>query len=248
MSGSIVQYKDVANSTTTSLTTQSASFSANMTAGNSIAVLFCTSNDAGRNPTTSTMSDSNGNTYTLAVNVADTSGTGDERYYWFYCLNPTILTSAQSITGATGTDYTGITIFELNGVTGFLGANGTWQTGINASNTGLSTGSLSAGSGNSFILASSMNSLDNGSAPFYPTVGAGLTLDFNSFYAPGYGNLSAVGHGNFSNQGTTPVNFTSSPNSTGDNYITLGIAFSTAGAVGPSGPLMHHRENRLYFI
>ena len=229
MSGAIVQYKDVANTNSTAVTTQSASFTSNMTSGNAIVVLACTSNDAGRSPQPATCNDSNGNTYTLAANVADTSGAGDERFYLFYCLSPTVLTSAQSVTIASGTDFTGVTLFEVSGLTGYLGANGTWQTSINASNTGLSTGSLSAGSGTSFVIASSMNSLDNGSAPFYPTVGTGLTLGAYSFYDTDVsGDLSCFGYGNFSNLGTTPVHFTSSVHSTADNYVTLGIAFSTS--------------------
>ena len=203
--------------------------------GSCLAVQFCLSNDNG--DVTLTCSDSQGNSYTKRLDIADTTTAGDERYVWFICDSATHALSTSdtiTVTGA-GTDYLELLFWEVTGTTGYLSGSGLYQapiTGSTANN--LNSGNLAGGSGQVFVLSCSMNSLDAGTTPYYPTVGTGLTAGGQWFQFDQLGNayVASWGYGTFTAPGTFTAKWTSSTGSTSDHYVTTAIAFGVAASTG----------------
>jgi hypothetical protein len=205
--------------------------------GSCLALQFCLSNDNG--DVTLTASDSKGNAYTKRVDAADTTSAGDERFVWFICDSAThalSTTDTITVTGA-GTDYLELLFWEVTGTTGYLSGNGLYQapvTGSSANN--LNSGNLAGGSGNVFVLSCSMNTLDAGTTPYYPTVGTGLTAGGQWFKFDQLGNayVASWGYGSFTAPGTFTAKWTSSAGSSADHYVTTAIAFGvpTGGGGG----------------
>jgi hypothetical protein len=229
---SIRQWRMGTNNQSTSTTNITNSFSSATLAGSAIVLNICFSNDNGH--ISATPSDTKGNTYTLRAESADTTSNGDERFQVWVCQSAVALAMTDTITFSPSTDYSEMDIYEVTGTTGFLAGSGNntgtgYQSGIGAS-ASLSSGSIACGTGNCFLMGWSMNTLDNGTSPFYPTVAGVLTNGGQWFddatVSPANAPLATWGYASTSNYGTNPVHFTSSPNSSGDQYVTYGIAFS----------------------
>ena len=205
--------------------------SANMQAGSDIAIGFTCSIDPA-NPTLK-CTDTQGNTYLLYGNTADTSTQGSQRFMWFYCANPTPLTTSDVVTVSNNYAalWDGLLFFEVAGVTGsVLDSKGAWQqniTGSSANN--LSTPNMAGGSVSNFVIAVSMGTTSNGTAPYYPSVGTGLTLGGQWFNDGGHGgaNIAIWATGTFQAPGNFPALFTSPSGASGDNFVTVALTIQS---------------------
>jgi hypothetical protein len=228
----IRNYYDAGNTQTTYTTTYT--FHPNFTSlvGSTLVIFFCYSNDNGLvSPMTCT--DTQGNTWVRGIDVADTSSSGDERYTVYYCVNAAFsLTTTDTITIANpSTDYMEAVLFEVTGVSAYLDSEGVWQQNITGSTSNNLSFSLNCGSGTgAFVIAGSMNTLGNGSAPFYPSAGTGLTFGNNWFYYAAISQYTATwAYGTFAS-GSQVINFNSSAASSADNYVSFGIALQLAAS------------------
>lgn len=197
--------------------------------GSTIAVFSCYSHFL---TTPATCSDSINGQYPQLNSVADATVSGNIWFCSFASVNANSLTTSTSVSFnlTAPTYYVGMIMFEISGVAALLDHSGIIQTGI----TGTSLNNINSGSmaapGSVFMLASSAMTTENGSAPYYPNPGSGYTLGGHWFQDTALsGNaLATWEYASLTNPGITTAAFNSPSGSTGDSFITLGMAFSVA--------------------